>query len=200
MAWWCLEPGSWLPPEGSRVRSWKLYRWAMEWGQWWGSSARNCDHLHPCLADPRGVCPDGCLLPASVLHQGPLGRGCPGRGAAPRPAGPCLSTGGRLMHPRDVQPGGYGCLHAAMGTGSRGTGVSQVSKPSGLSFARLVPARSVPPAPREVSAPLFARGRVGAKPCETRRGGCSYPPSRSAGLSHGQGSVWLPHNKMRSPI
>lgn len=60
------------------------------------------------------------------------------------------------MHPREVQPGGHNCLehpHTAVERGSRGTGVPQVCKPSGLSFARLVPACLVPPAPGGARAP-----------------------------------------------
>lgn len=56
----------------------------------------------------------------------------------------------------------------------------------------LLPGRPVPP--------VFARGRAMAKTHEPRQRGCWYPPSRSAGLLHGQGSVRLPRNNTLSNL
>lgn len=73
-----------------------------------------------------------------------------------------LGTGGRLMHPREAQPGGYGCPrhpHPAVGRGCCGSRVPQLSKPSSLSFVQLVPACPVPPAPRVAGAPHVCQGQ-----------------------------------------
>lgn len=69
LAQWCLEPGSWLSPRGSRVRGWKALAGLWRGGQWWGASAGKCDQLPSPLCRALGCV--SCWLPCLCVGPSP---------------------------------------------------------------------------------------------------------------------------------